>query len=66
MSKHTLTPMRKSLYRWLNLDPGMLSYQSRNYHYKDKTVPKQSCLCHNNPYNWKDGNYIGKVLESQF
>ena len=32
-----------------------ISYQYRNSHYKNKTVPQLSYLYQGNPYNWKDG-----------
>ena len=36
----------------------MLSYQYRNFHYKDKTVSWPSYLYNGNPLTWKDHFYI--------
>ena len=35
-----------------------LSYQYKNFHYKDTTPPWQSYLYNWNPYSWKDGLHI--------
>ena len=45
----------------------MLSYQYRNYHYKDKTVYQPPYLYDENPNTWKNNFYIqtGTVLLPQ-